>query len=800
MRRLDRYILLEVLGPLGLGFLVYTFILLLQFLFRAAEMIIRRGLSVATVGKLLLYTLPNILVLTIPMSLLFGVLVAVGRLASDSELVALRSCGISLYRLYRPVLALSALLTGVNLFFMLFALPWGNSSLQSLRSAILSQTAAEEVKARVFTEDFQGKVVYVFDTPLRGTGWRGVFLGDSIPTAKNEVTVADHGDLRVDSATQRVTLRLENAVTHKVDLDNAERYEVSRSRTMDQLLVDRLSEDAQQKTTTTKGMRERTLAELRSIARDPVRLPEFAGLAGDPAAVLLQRRIAAVEIHKKFAIPVACLVFGFFALPLAFNNRRGGKSSGFALSIGVILLYYVMLDIGEKAARLGQVPAALAMWAPNCVLLALGAVLAVRRNRDRRWNLPGWLHRLPRRRRPPKPTPTAPRAVAAGGHRRRVGVSVPDLVLRFPRLRLAFPNILDRYVMRGFAWVFALVAASCIAIYIIGDLSDVIADVLKNHVGGDVVLDYYKYASLQIFFELAPIAVLITSLVVFSLLSRTNEVTACQALGVSLYRLCAPALVAALGVSVFCVFLQAEVLPASNQRVAQLKDEIKGRETARTYRRADRQWLAGQGRYLYNYLHYDEKTQTLQRLQVFEFDENYRLVRRMYASTARHDGGRGRWVFTDSWQRTFDGAQVTSYQRFPQPILVDYPETPDYFESEIKRPEQMTYGELRDYVRELRGSGQSVPELEVDLHSKLAFPVVSFVMGMVALPFAFRLGRRGALYGLGMAVVLGIVFLGIFAFFKTMGEAGALPPIVAVWSPSVLFALFSGYLFLGVRT
>jgi lipopolysaccharide export system permease protein len=796
MRRLDRYIFLEVLGPLGLGFLVYTFILLLQFLFRAAEMIIRRGLPAATVGKLLIYTLPNILVLTIPMALLFGVLVAIGRLASDSELVALRSCGISLYRLYRPVLILSAALTAVNLFFMLVALPWGNTSLQGLRSAILSQTAAEEVRPRVFSEDFQGKVVYAFDTPLRGSGWRGVFLGDSIPTAKNEVTVADQGDLRLDSATQRVTLRLDNAVTHKVDLDNAERYEVSRSRTMDQVLVDRLSEDPQQKTTSSKGMRERTLAELRVIARDPTRIPDLAGLAGDHAALMLQRRNAEVEIHKKFAIPAACVVFAFCALPLAFNNRRGGKSSGFALSLAVILAYYVMLTLGEKGALAGTLPAWLGMWGPNLVLVALGAVLAVRRNRDRRWGFSRWIPRLPRRRRATEaPAPTiAPHP----GRRFRLGVGTPDLVLRLPRLRLVFPNTLDRYVMRSFLWIFALVAASCIAIFIIGDLTDTVAEMFKNHVAGQVVFDYYKYRSLQIFFDLAPIAVLITSLVVFSLLSRTNEVTACKALGVSLYRLCIPALVAASLVSLLCVFLQAQVLPASNQRVAQLNDKIKGRETARTYRRADRQWLAGQGRYLYNYLHYDEKAQTLQRLQVFEFDESYRLVRRLYASTARYVGSR--WVFTDSWQRTFDGAQVTGYQKFPQPILVDYPETPDYFESEIKRPEQMTYGELSDYVGELQRSGQSVPELEVDLHSKLAFPVVSFVMGMVALPFAFRIGKRGALYGLGMAVVLGIVFLGIFAFFKTMGEAGALPPLVAVWSPSLLFALFSGYLFLGVRT
>src|SRR5436309_15198269 len=104
LNRLSRYIIAEILGPLGLGFLVYTFILLIRFLFQSAEMIIRRGLPVSIVGRLLLMTLPNIVVLTLPMSLLFGTLIAVGRLSSDSELIAMRASGLSLLTLYRPIL------------------------------------------------------------------------------------------------------------------------------------------------------------------------------------------------------------------------------------------------------------------------------------------------------------------------------------------------------------------------------------------------------------------------------------------------------------------------------------------------------------------------------------------------------------------------------------------------------------------------------------------------------------------------------------------------------------------------
>ena len=112
----------------------------------------------------------------------------------------------------------------------------------------------------------------------------------------------------------------------------------------------------------------------------------------------------------------------------------------------------------------------------------------------------------------------------------------------------------------------------------------------------------------------------------------------------------------------------------------------------------------------------------------------------------------------------------------------------------------MRYGELKGYIQELKESGQAVPELEVELEDKIALPVASLIMALVALPFAFRLGRQGALYGIGLSLVLGIVFLAIFAFFTKLGEAGALPPIVAVWSPGAVFALLSGYLFLGVRT
>jgi LPS export ABC transporter permease LptF/LPS export ABC transporter permease LptG len=797
VRRLDRYIFTEILGPLGLGLLVYTFILLIRFLFQSAEMIIRRGLPVSIVGRLLLMTLPNIIVLTLPMSLLFGTLIAVGRLSSDSELIAMRASGTSLLTLYRPVLMLSAVLTIVNALLMVYVLPWGNHSLQELRLEIATQTVAQQVEPRVFYEEWEGKVVYVFEVPQGSKRWKGVFLAESVPSSQNnQVTVADWGEVLVDQAGERVVLRLYNATQHKVDLNSPDRYEISRHKRLDLVLDDQFTSEQKAKLSASKGIRELTLSELGALMHDP-------------SAPAEQRNLARVEIHKKFSIPAACLVFGLFALPLGINNRRGGKASGFALSIGILIVYYIMLNNGEEAARFGKIPAWLAMWSPNILLATLGVFLLVRRNRDKsllltrldRWvreDVWGGLLRLDKirrnRRREHREERQRREAERPKKETRRTRV-----VLLLPRPRIVFPNLLDRYVTRLFSWVFLLVVLSGISLFIIFDLSENFDDILKYKATAGVILNYYKYLSMQMFYEIAPIVILVTTLLTFSLLARTNEITACKALGMSLYRLALPALASALLVTFFCGYLESSVLPASNEKVARLKDRIHGKETARTYRRADRQWLFGQGRYIYNYIHYDPQQASLQRLQVFDFDDQHRITRRLSAENARYIGDDA-WVFDNGWARSFQGVDVTGYTRFKEPKIVRYPETPDYFDSEIRPPEQMRYGELKDYIQELKESGQSVPELQVQLEDKIALPVASLIMALVALPFAFRLGHQGALYGIGLSIGLGIVFMAVFAFFTKLGEAGALPPVVAVWSPAAIFALFSSYLFLGVRT
>ena len=799
MNRLDRYIMAEILGPLSLGFFVYTSILLMQALFKAAELIIRSGVDVSTVGRLLLLSLPWIVVMTIPMSFLFGILIAVGRLSSDSELIAIRASGVSLFSLYRPVFLLSLLLAGLNVYLMVKVLPDGNHALQQLRIEILTQSITEEVEPRIPHTGWQDKVLYVFDTPTGEQRWRGLFLSDAVPTRETEVTIAEWG--RAEPEGDQVVLSLEGAYSHIVDLYQPEQYQLAYHND----LQVRLASLTQQRAGTS------VKRSLRELSFD--RLVERSKDASYPETV---RNLARVEMHKKFSIPAACLVFGLLGLPLGFNNSRGGRSSGFAISIGVILIYYVLLNSGEDIAREGSLPAWLAVWFPNVLLLCLGLFLLARRNRDKSLllaNLDRWIQErfwgrvrtIQAKREETKTQKLKAVQVARAERRRKArkdgneGATGGRVLLKLPDLRFGFPNSMDRYILQTFFRILVLAILSGTTVYLVADLTDNFDKILENEVPRNVVLDYYKFKSLSIVYEILPIIVLVTTLITFGVLSRTNEIIACKALGMSLYRLSVPVILAAMVIAGLGGLLESEVLAASNERVTELKATIKGQTIARAGG-SNRRWLYGKGNRLYNFAFFDTQKEELHRLQIFQFDDEFKAITgRLMVDRAQYLDD-GYWQLSSGWVRAFDGTEQTDFATFDEPRKYRLQETPEYFGGGLRLPEEMNYRELDEYITDLKQSGQDVPVLEVALYNKVAYPIISLVMALVALPFAFRLGRQGALYGIGLSLVLGVILLIVLGVFSALGENGVLPPLVAVWSPAAIFTIFSMYLFLGVRT
>ncbi|MEM6797249.1 MAG: LptF/LptG family permease, partial [Acidobacteriota bacterium] len=479
MRRLDRYILAEILGPLALGFLVYTFILLIQVLFKSADLLIGSGVPFETIGRLLMHSLPHIVVMTIPMSLLFGILIGIGRLSTDSELVAIRAGGISLFSLYRPILILSAALTLLNVYLMISVLPYGNQAVVKLQTEISLQSLTEEIKPRVPHTGWEDKVLYIFESPADQQEWRGVFLADAIPLGDSTVVIGERGDAQADKDAGQVVLGLETAAVHVVDLNSPETYNIDRRDLARYVLR---SQEQRRATSISKSIREMSLPDLRDKARDPTQAENV-------------RNLASVEIHKRFGFPAACLVFGLLGLPLGFSNARGGRSSGFALSIVVVLIYYIIFNTGEEAARDGTVQPWLAVWLPNVLMLGVGLFLLARKNRDKsllllnldRWiqnNLWGRIREArirSERRQKEKREKLRQRLAQANGRR-------PQLVLRLPHFSWRFPNMVDRYLLRTFCQVFIIAVISGLTVYLVADMTENVEDILKNEVPTSIVL------------------------------------------------------------------------------------------------------------------------------------------------------------------------------------------------------------------------------------------------------------------------------------------------------------------------
>jgi LPS export ABC transporter permease LptF/LPS export ABC transporter permease LptG len=812
-RVLDRYVFREILGPLVLGLMLFTMMLLTDVLFDLAETIIRRDVPAGIVLQMLLLSLPHIVVLTIPMSFLFSVLITVGRLSADSELVAMRSAGISLFALYRPVMTWAVLLTGLNIWLMLSVLPWGNTRSQELQRQVLSNNVVSQVTPGQFYDELDGMVLYVEKADPEA--WTGVFLADSILGKESRVTFARRGTVAINEAEAEVVLTLRDGTVHELDTSDNSSYSIETFSTSTLIEGDgNLVGHAQNNRN--RSLRAMTLAELREFQADP-RSPQNL------------RNVAQVNMHKKFSIPAACIVLGLFGVPLGFDSRRGGRSSGFALSLVVILVYQVLIGSGERMAEKGDIAPWLAMWLPNILFFVGGIALLARRNSDKSLvlsRLDHWirshfwsrarlraryrqrrkfrkretrLQRLEQRSLKRSERRREPSTRQGTPHQQRSTAAPRPLRLRLQPPSLRFPNVLDRYLLALFLRIFTLSTLAGLLVFVIANFTEMVGEVLENDVATSTVLQYYKFLSFHIFDLLSPVVVLITTLVAFGLLSRSNEVIAAKASGVSLYRMAVPVLLAASAIAGLCMVLQSSVLPYSNARAAEYRDEIRGNQKVRTFRRADEQWLYGQGGYLYHFQFFDQARDTLQQLHVFQLDlEKLEITGRLYAASAQYVDGE--WVVRDGWLRRFEKARVTDLRTLTGPVAVDLPETPEFFSTELKPPEEMNREQLAEFVQRLSDAGQETTRYEVQLHSKLAGPGAALVMAFVALPFAFRLGRRGALYGIGIALAIGMVYFALNAFFVTLGNAGALPPMIAVWAPNVLFSTASLYLFLGVQT
>jgi LPS export ABC transporter permease LptF/LPS export ABC transporter permease LptG len=770
VRLISRSVLREIWPPFLLGFLAYTFILLVRTIYFLADFFVRRSATLGKVLWLVVLSLPWIVVLTIPMAFLLGVLIGIGRMSADSEIIAMRACGVGPGAISRPALIAAGLLAGLVFYLYNVVLPRANDTLTREMARVAATSVVNVVHPRTFREVRSGMTLFFDRTGADGRSLEGVFLklGED-DEHKDQVIVARRGALALEG--DNLWLDLTSSVLHDYDPSDPSRYRTNRNQTQRILIAGDVGNPAGGGVSYEKGLRAQSLRELFATA---ARVKQKS--AGD-------YRLAWVEIHKKLSIPFACLTFAVIGIPLAETSRRGGKGSGFAISLAIIVLYYVLLSSGETWAQEGRLPPAVAIWLPNAVLLVLGGTAMASSGRER-----SRIRRLPRLRfalgRP------AVRPAGAG----EISGAARQTAWRG---LLRFPIILDRYVLARFLTVLALVLASVLFLAVIVDYAEHVDKIAKNRPAAGVVVGYYRNFLMTISLQVAPFAILIATLISLGVLSKNNEDTAFKANGVSLYRLGAPIVAASIVAAVLAFTAGEYVLPLAQREQARFKNLIYGRPADWGIATpAEQRWHFGPGPRIWHQEAIERDRGVLASPSVFEFDAAFDLVRRDSARQANWNGSE--WIFRQGWTRTFGGVSEASYRTFLEERIAGDP--PTSFTRQYRGAEEMRFRELQRSARRLKASGYPTGDLETALQSKLSTPLLIPLMALLAIPFAFRIGKRGTLAGIGVGLALGIVFLIAGAFFTKVGEAGALSPLLAAWSPNILALTASTWLLLRLRT
>src|SRR5271157_4431860 len=520
MRILTRYILREVVSHALIGAAVFTFVLFTRDLGRILELVVRNSAPLPSVAEIFFFTVPVALTYTIPMGVLVGILIGLSRLAADSEITAMRASGLGVWTFLRVISMFVVVAWLLALANSVYLAPRSLAALGKLQDNLKSSQASFEVQPRVFYEGFPKIILYVQDVKAMSGGalWKGVFLADLTDPSAPRISLAREG-LLVSQGSDTLDLHLTNGSTHESDPKNPDQYQISTFETTDIPIQIPASQNSQEHEPT--SLAEIKFADLLRVA---------------PTADPVTRRWHLIEYHRRLALPTACIVLALVGIPLGLSSKKGGKSSGFVVTILLVFLYYSISLIGVSFARQGRLSPAAGVWLADFVFLAGGVFLLWQSERRpieltalRSWFRDSWFRDSWLRASKFTSSTSSQPALQPNGESSRPALREGILSHESRRRRLFnlhFPTILDDYVLRDFALYFAMIVAAFLLLLLVFTLFELLSDILRNQVSPLTVGEYLLNVAPYFLYSTTPLSMLLAVLVTFGLLQRSNEITA----------------------------------------------------------------------------------------------------------------------------------------------------------------------------------------------------------------------------------------------------------------------------------
>ena len=365
---LFRYVSREVVPPFLIGLLIFTVLLFTIRILKLVDLVVNRGVPVAQLLETFAYILPAFFEITVPMAFLLALLWGLGRLSADREIIAFKSCGIGLLQLAAPVWTFAFILLCTTFVLTLYVRPWSNAALKQALYGIAKNHVSAGLKEKTFNTDFAGLVIYAEEIQPPGTRLHGVMIADNRHAQHQNTIFAERGTILAGEDQEILTLRLLDGSIHSFE-QLSHTYHTTHFSVYDVSL---------------------NLSAILANVKEPVWKPKEMTLGqlldtlARSEAQTQQERNASIELHRRLSLPFACVVFSFLALPLSLRFRGTTQHShGFALTMGVLLTYYLLLTVGEALGKKAVLPPGIALWLPNIILGIVGVYLFERARQEK---------------------------------------------------------------------------------------------------------------------------------------------------------------------------------------------------------------------------------------------------------------------------------------------------------------------------------------------------------------------------------------------------------------------------------
>jgi lipopolysaccharide export system permease protein len=848
---LYRYIIKEHIFPFFSSLSIIVFLFVMQQAVYLLDKIISKGLDPIIVLEVFIIQMGWIIALAIPMAILTSTLMTFGRMSGDNEITSIKASGQSLIPLMIPVFSAAAVLGVLLVFFNNSILPDANHRTANLISDISRKKPAAFIEPGILIRDFTGYTIYTSDVDSKSGLLKGVKIFSDMPDQDPSMTMADSGLIRMAPDQQYLEMTLFNGESHSTPRNNKDDYFIVRFKKQI-VSIKNVNSDFERTNSSYRSDREKSssmmLADIKeyknsnlqynkefSVFLDSIEssirkidtiaksqpeskkaLPDTLTFDKWVASVepsrpaqtgALQdhndffdrifRRIHSnnilisqymVEVHKKYSIPAACLIFVLIGAPLGIMARRGGVAVGASYSLFFFILNWIFLLSGESMADKMKISPFLAMWSGNILIGICGIILTLLMLQEKTIQF-GWVINIWK--------------FLTGAKKQTKKVS-NNFILKLPALLFWTPRWLLRkcigtsstYLIGLFMGYVVGISLSLIVIFVVVNYIDSLRKFEGVHIY--YIALYYWYFLPWIIQITLPIVLLLASMFAIGRMVKNSEITALKASGMSVRQLTMPLLFLGILFSVGAFYGGEKILPTANLLKRELEDNLRDptkivkfkAEGVKEYRRDF--YYFGNSKTLYRYEEFSTSPYFVRGAIRQRFD-NSRIVERIKAESVLYDNSTG-WRFINAEIRDFtkDPPVLSHRDTLKDTILSS---TPGEMVARIKKKEEMSYWELNRFIESAKKRGENVNKFLGELDFKIALPFMNFIVILLGVSITARAGRKGGamVFGIGLALVFSYWIISRFSI--VFAQNGHLPVLLGAWLGNILFLMIGLVLF-----